>query len=499
LPTPTATFPTVAAVDLGSNSFHMVVARRRDGPLAILDRIKERVQIAAGLGEDGTLSEEAQERALQCLARFGQRLKDFPAGSVRAVGTNTLRRARNAEAFVRRASKALGHPVEVVSGREEARLIYVGVAHDVHHGPARRLVIDVGGGSTECIVGEGFEILAADSLQMGCVSWSLAHFPKGTVRREGMRDATIAARREFEAIERRYRTLGWDVCIGSSGTVQAIEEVLRGEGWSEDGVTRKGLRRLRKALLQAGDVSRLSLASLKPERASVFPGGVAIVAAAFDAFGIDRMAASAWALQEGVLYDLIGRIRHEDVRDRTVRAFAERQGVDRDHAGRVERTALALLDGVAKPWGVGEDGRRLLAWAARLHEIGMSVSYGGYHKHGAYLAQNSDLPGFSREDQRMLAALIRLHRRRVAEEVLGELPEGRRNEALRLAVLLRLAVRLNRSRSPRGLPKVRAEADGRRLALRFPSSWLDAHPLTRAELDEEAAYLSEARVKLAVD
>jgi exopolyphosphatase/guanosine-5'-triphosphate,3'-diphosphate pyrophosphatase len=490
---------TVAAVDLGSNSFHMVVARRDEGPLAVLDRIKERVQIAAGLGKDGAISEEAQERALACLARFGQRLQSMPPGSVRVVGTNTLRRATNGRAFARLAAKTLGHPVEILSGKEEARLIYVGVAHDVHHGPARRLVIDVGGGSTECILGEGFEILTADSLQMGCVTFSLRHFPDGAIRREGMRKAVIAARLELESIERRYKALGWETCIGSSGTVQAIDEVLRAQGWSDQGVTPKSLRRLKKALVEAGDVSRLSLEGLKPERASVFAGGVAIVTAAFDAFDIERMTASAWALQEGVLYDLLGRIQHEDVRDQTVRVFAERYQVDREHAARVERTALGFLDQVAKAWELGDASlRRLVAWAARLHEIGISVSYGGYHKHGAYLATHSDMPGFSREDQEMLAALIRLHRRRLGEDVLDALPVARRTEALRLAVLLRLGVRLNRSRSPRALPRIRAAADGRQLELSFPATWLEGHPLTRAELEEEAAYLAEARMRLVI-
>jgi exopolyphosphatase/guanosine-5'-triphosphate,3'-diphosphate pyrophosphatase len=334
---------------------------------------------------------------------------------------------------------------------------------------------------------------------MGCVSYSLRHFPGGSVRRDGMRRAVIAARLELESIERRYKALGWEVCIGSSGTVQAIDEVLRGEGWSEEGVTPKALRRLRKALVEAGEVSRLSLEGLKPERASVLPGGVAIVTAAFDAFDIERMTASSWALQEGVLYDLLGRIEHEDVRDQTVRLFAERFQVDREHAARVERTALGFLDQVATSWELGEEHlRRVLAWAARLHEIGISVSYGGYHKHGAYLATHSDMPGFSREDQELLAALLRLHRRRVDADVLETLPQARRTEALRLAVLLRLGVRLNRSRSPRALPRIRATADAKELALRFPGDWLEAHPLTRAELEEEVAYLAEARLRLVV-
>jgi exopolyphosphatase/guanosine-5'-triphosphate,3'-diphosphate pyrophosphatase len=476
----------------------MVVARPQKGGLTVLDRIKDRVQVAAGLDRDDVLSEEAMDRAIHCLERFGQRLRDMPSGSVRAVGTNTLRRATNARAFVRRATKALGHPIEVISGKEEARLIYLGVAHDTHHGPSRRLVVDVGGGSTECILGEGFEVLASDSLQMGCVGYSLRFFPDGRLRREGMRKAEIAARLELEGIERRYKTLGWDVCIGSSGTVQAVDEVLRAQRWSPGGVTPKGLRRLRKAILQEESSERLQLQGLKPDRRSTIAGGVAILLAAFEAFEIERMVSSAWALQEGVLYDLLGRIQHEDVRDHTIRTFAERYHVDPEQAARVERTALLFYDQVAKGWELAPVSRRLLAWAALLHEIGISVSYSGYHKHGAYLATHSDMAGFSREDQETLAWLLRSHRRRVPPDALEAFAPSRRAEALRLAVLLRLSVRLNRSRSHRTLPKTRLAADGRTLRISFPAGWLAAHPLTRAELEEEAAYLDEVGVRLAV-
>jgi exopolyphosphatase/guanosine-5'-triphosphate,3'-diphosphate pyrophosphatase len=488
---------TVAAVDLGSNSFHMVVARREGAGFTVLDRIRERVQLAAGLDPEQNLTEEAQERALACLERFGQGLRGIPAAGVRVVGTNTLRKARNAALFVRRAARALGHPVEIVSGREEARLIYVGVARDLAPTPGRRLVVDVGGGSTEVILGEGPEPILADSLDMGCVSFSRRFFPKGRIGKDEMRVAEIAARLELETIEGRYRALGWDAAIGSSGTALAVAEVLRENGWAENGLTLRGLKRLRRAVLDAGRTDDLDIPGLKEDRRNVLPGGLAILLGAFEALGIESMVTSGWALQEGVLCDLVGRIRNEDVRDHTVLAFARRYQVDAEQAARVERTALALLEQAAKDWDLeGPDLRRLLGWAARLHEVGVTVSYSGYHKHGGYLLLHSDMPGFSREDQATLAALVRAHRRRLADEAFEASPASRREATLRLAVLLRLAVRLHRSRQPRPLPRFRLEVSPTRLDLRFPSGWLDGQPLTKADLEEEAAYLDEAGLRL---
>lgn len=490
-------FDHVAAVDLGSNSFHLVVAQLAHGGIKVLDRLRERVALAEGLGDDRKLSNEAIERALACLARFGQRLKGLPAGAVRAVGTNTLRRATNARAVLARLEEALGFPIEVIPGREEARLIYLGVIHSLADDSERRLVVDIGGGSTELILGEGFDSIETDSLQMGCVGWSRRFFA-GELTREAMRKARIAAGQELQTIARRYRSLGWQTCLGSSGTIVAAEEILRANGWSEGGITAKGLRKLRKALYAAGQVPALELPGLTPDRAPVLAGGIAILSAVVDALEVDRMAASPGALREGLLFDLLGRMRHEDVRDRTIRRFAATWHVDLEQAARVERTALALLEQVAHAWELdGPEHARRLGWAARLHEIGLAIAYSGYHKHGAYIAANADMPGFSREDQQLLSLLVLTHRRKLASESFAFLSGRLGAQALRLAALLRLAVLLNRGRGSRIHATPRARAETAKLDLEFPAGFLAEHPLSQADLDQESAALAEAGIELA--
>ncbi len=481
---------TVAAVDLGSNSFHMVVARIVDARLSIVDRLRERVALAEGLDAKKLLSEATQEKALACLARFGERLRAMPAGSVRVVGTSALRQARNARGFLARAEDQLGHPIEIIPGAEEARLIYLGVAHDLSDDAARRLVVDIGGGSTELILGERFEALKTDSLHMGCVNWSLKHFEGGELREKAMEKAVLAARRELIPVERHYRALAFDDCIGSSGTILAVETVLRENAWSERGITGKGLRKLRKELVDAGRVEKLAIPGLAPERAPVIAGGVAILSAIFDALDVNEMRTSQGALREGVLYDLLGRIRHEDVRDKTIKSFCERHHVDLVQAGRVQRTALALFAQVQRDWDLAaERGTQFLTWAAKLHELGLSLSYGGHHKHGAYLVEHSDMPGFSREDQLVLAALIEGHRRKLELARVQALPAPLQRMTLRLCVLLRLSVLLNRGRGQQSLPALRLAARKGGLTLTFPEGWLESNPLTRVDLEEEQGRL----------
>jgi exopolyphosphatase/guanosine-5'-triphosphate,3'-diphosphate pyrophosphatase len=498
-PSPPPAPTLLAAVDLGSNSFHAIVARVVQGELLVVDRLRDTVRLAAGLSPDLKLSDEVTSRALECLAKFGQALATVPPGGVRAVGTSTLRRASNASAFLEEARRTLGHPIEIISGREEARLLYLGVAHSISDDAGRRLVVDIGGGSTECILGERFEPLVTDSLEMGCVAYTTRFFPDGEIKASALRTARTAARRELQPIERRYRTLGWDTCVGASGTIGAIAAILNETGWSKGGITLAGLQKLEKALLTAGKSSKLDLPGLRADRALVLPAGVAILGAVFEGLEIEHMASASGALREGVLYDLLGRIRHEDVRDRTVQRMAERWHADLEQAARVERTASALLRQVAQPWQLEEShARQLLGWAARLHEIGLQVAYSGYHKHGAYLAAHADMPGFSRDEQLLLADLIRAQRRKLTGLV-RDLPPDRAERTLRLALLLRLAVLLNRSRSSRALPPLGLTVDKARLVLTLPARWLEEHPLTDADLQAEGQELGDAGVKLVVE
>jgi exopolyphosphatase/guanosine-5'-triphosphate,3'-diphosphate pyrophosphatase len=475
----------------------MVVARLKHGELQLVDRVRERVALAEGLDHDKRLVPDAIERALACLSRFHQRLGDMPQNAVRAVGTNTLRRAKNSRELLSAAREALGHPIEVISGREEARLIYLGVSHSHSGDVPRRLVIDIGGGSTECILGEGFEPLVTDSLRMGHIGYTRIFFPTGAITREGMRAARLAARLEVQGIERSYKSAGWDVCIGSSGTIVAVAEVLEQNGWGDGSIQRAGLRKLRKALVAAGDPSQLELPGLAADRKPVISGGVAILTAVFDALGIERMEPSPGALREGLLYDLLGRIRQEDVRDRTIRSVTQRYHVDLEHALLVERTARNLIVQVKRAWDLERpQDERMLGWASRLHEIGLSISFAGHHKHGAYLARHSDMAGFSRGDQELLAALILNHRRKPRTEVFGALLGEL--SARRLCVLLRLAVLLNRSRSRRALPQLDLLVADQKVQLSFPEGWLDDHPLTRADLAIEVERLEELGFELTV-
>ena len=487
----------VAAIDLGSNSFHMIVARITDGQLQIIDRMKEMVRLGAGLQENKTLTDEAQSRALVCLQRFGQRLRSMPEGSVRAVGTNTLRQAHTEGGFLVLAEQALGHPIEIIAGREEARLVYLGVSHGLAASDERRLVVDIGGGSTELIIGDGFEPIQRESLHMGCVSMSRAYFGDGSITNKNMDRARLASRLEVRPVEVGYRNLGWQTAVGSSGTIRSIRDVVQTAGWSDQGITLKSMQQLRDSLLKAGSLKGLKLEGLGDERKPVFPGGFAVLFGVFEALGIEQMSVSDEALREGLLYDLMGRIRHDDIRGRSVTAFSSRCGLDTKHAARVESTALQLLKEVEKPWGLShEEFGDMLSWAARLHESGLVVSHSQYQKHGAYLLEHSDLSGFSGSEQRILAALVRGHRRKFPRAIFDALPEPCDSSASKLCIVLRLAVLFHRSRDDSQLPLIRAEAGKTSLKIVFPEGWLEVHPLTQAELEREAMYIKSADVKL---
>jgi exopolyphosphatase/guanosine-5'-triphosphate,3'-diphosphate pyrophosphatase len=359
-------------------------------------------------------------------------------------------------------------------------------------------VIDIGGGSTECILGEGFDTVATESLFMGCVSYSARYFPGGVIDRECFRRAQTAAALELQSIERQYRLLGWQSCYGSSGTVLAIHELLRTQGLADDGITRKALKKLRAALCETGHIN-VGLAGLDPDRAAVLPGGLAILLAAFKSLGIERMSPAESALREGLLYDLLGRIRHEDVRERSIRWLAERSHVDREQSARVERTALRCLEQIAAAWNLrDETASHYLAWAARLHEIGLEISHTGFHKHGAYIVENADMPGFSKNEQQLLAFIVHCQRRKLPLDALTALPEAQRERALRLGILFRLACCLNRSRSSEPLAPFELSADGTRLALRLAADGFERTPLTRADLAEEAERLTAVGVELEV-
>ncbi len=487
----------IAAVDLGSNSFHMVVARHTHGQLTIIDRLREPVRLAAGLDDTGRLSREAMDRALSCLERFGQRLRDIQAESVRVVGTNTFRQARRKGAFLDRAHAALGHPIEIISGIEEARLIYMGVAHSSPNDPGRRLVIDIGGGSTELIIGEGFQARELESLRIGCVAMTKQFFDDGEITEKRMKKARTAVRVELQPILERYKAVGWDQALGSSGTIRSVNDIAHERGNADQSVNLQLLEEISELAIRAGHVSRLKLHGLEEDRMPVFAGGLAILTEIVAALDIRSIRAVEGALRDGLLYDLLGRHTDEDARVRTVRAMQARYYVDIAQASRVESTALSLLAQVRNAWLLNDTmAEQALSWAAKLHEIGLDISHAHYHKHGGYLLENSDMPGFPREEQTLLAALVNAHRRKLNLESVQDLVPPWHIKAELLIVLLRLAVVLHRGRSANALPNIKLQARTRALEMEFPSRWLEDHPLTLADLEQEAEFLKAVGFKL---
>ncbi|MGH8178598.1 MAG: exopolyphosphatase [Steroidobacter sp.] len=480
----------IAAVDLGSNSFHMVVARYSHGQLIILDRLRETVRLGAGLDEHGRLQRAAMDTALECLERFGQRLRDMKAESVRVVGTNTLRKAKRRGAFLDTARAALGHPIEVISGIEEARLIYLGVVRTMPSESGRRLVADIGGGSTEIIIGEGVHTRKLESLHMGCVSMSTHFFGDGEITEKRMKRARIAARLELEPIQATFRACGWDHAVGSSGTIRAISDILRSRNGADAAITPASVESLIEHSIRAGSLSKLRLPELTEERLPVFIGGLAILSEILNVLDIASMRVAEGALREGLLYDLVGRLTDEDARVLSVRAMQARYHVDIAQAERVESTALDFLRQTRVAWGLDEPFAELvLSWAARLHEIGLDVSHSHYQRHGAYLLEHADMPGFPQEEQRILACIVGAHRRKLNMQALQDLSPPWHIKAEFLIAILRLTVLLHRGRSQVALPRIELNARVRSLEITFPRGWLDANPLTATDLENETEYL----------
>ena len=487
------TFSEIAAVDLGSNSFRLQLARVIDGRLVFHDSLREVVRLGAGLGKDKHLDADAQRRAIDCLKRFGERLRGLPPPAVRAVATNTFRVAKNAPQLLREAQAALGFPIEVIAGREEARMIFVGVSHSLPPAAHKRLVIDIGGGSTEFIVGQGFEPIEMESLYMGCVSYSLRFFPDGKISESSLQQAEIAAATEIQSIRKRFTAGSWQEAVGSSGTARALGEIMRLNGLSDGDITRDGLRLLRNLLLKAKDSKKLQLAGLSADRAVVLPGGLSIMSAAFEALRIERMTTASSALREGVLYELLGRMHHHDTREATVRSFMRRYHADSAQARRVQKLALQLLSQVAHKLKMDEEAAsHYLVWAAKLHEIGISIAHNGYHKHSAYVVENADMPGFSKMEQQTLGLLVRAQRRSLNKLTLPGLEDDR----CLLVLILRLSILFHRNRLDDSHPQLGLAWREDGFGLQIQQGWLEDNPLTDAELASEVAYWQDIGISL---
>jgi len=488
----------LAAIDLGSNSFHMVLAHIVNDQIQVVDQYKEMVRLAGGLDKRQRLTKHIREQALECLQRFGQRLSGMPAENVRIVGTNTLRKAKNSAEFIVAAEAALGYPIETISGMEEARLIYLGVAHSLPTHQGKRLVIDIGGGSTEVIIGEKFKTLQRESLHMGCVSLTQKYFSDGKITKKAWKQAVQHAKLELRPIIKTYQDIGWRTAIGASGTLKSVAAVQEMMGWSNPGVmTHAGMKKLKKAILEFKTIKSVKFAGLSERRQPVFVGGAAIVYAIFSILKLKDMQPASGALREGVLYDLSGRRHHQDVRGRTIDNLFQRFHINSSQAERVMRLLVQLIDTGGEKLALPQSEIAMLLWAAELHEVGRAVAHSHYHKHGAYLIEHADLPGFSRREQKFLATLIRLQRRKIPAKYLDNLANSDRQRLQKLLLLLRLALILCRERSNDSIAieTVRWKKD-EMLEIRFAAQWLEDRPLTQLDIEQEKQYLQAAGLDL---
>ncbi len=480
---------TLAAIDLGSNSFHLIIAKIEHNEFRPIERIGEKIQLARGL-ENGCLNDESIERGLACLKGFKQVIDAVKPDIVRIVGTNTLRAAKNAKTFNKKAQQILGQSIEIIAGREEARLVYLGVAHTLSDDDQSRLVIDIGGGSTEFVIGQRFETKQLESLHMGCVSYSTRFFNDGKITEKRFNSAHQSAMRELLNIRSAFTPKYWNGCIGSSGTFKAINAIIEENRWGSDEISIDHLRKLKSLLLSYTHIDEIDIAGLKENRRSVIVAGLAIALAAFDTLKIKTMRFSSGALREGVIYDTIGRLAHEDVRERTVSALVSRYSLNVEKTHRITERCQHLFTYVDKAWGLSKVDLQHIIWGIELHEIGLAIAHTQFHRHGHYMLANGDLPGFSRIDQDIVALLVRSHRRKVPLTLIKETSIHDPEHILKLVVILRLAILFKYVEQIEDLPVIKAKNKDQTLCIFINKSWQQQNPLIAAELAEEQHYFS---------
>ncbi|MBJ9539631.1 guanosine-5'-triphosphate,3'-diphosphate diphosphatase [Citrobacter braakii] len=477
-----------AAIDLGSNSFHMLVVREVAGSIQTLTRIKRKVRLAAGLNSDNVLSAEAMERGWQCLRLFAERLQDIPQPQIRVVATATLRIAVNADEFIAKAQEILGCPVQVISGEEEARLIYQGVAHTTG-GADQRLVVDIGGASTELVTGSGAQTTSLFSLSMGCVTWLEMYFTNRNLAQENFDEAEKAAREVLRPVADKLRFHGWKVCVGASGTVQALQEIMMAQGMDER-ITLAKLQQLKQRAIHCGRLEELEIEGLTLERALVFPSGLAILIAIFTELNIQCMTLAGGALREGLVYGMLHLPVDQDIRSRTLRNIQRRFMVDTDQANRVTQLAVHLLEQVKDEWHLEAICRELLQSACQLHEIGLSVEYKQAPLHAAWLVRNLDLPGFTPAQKKLLATLLLNQTNPVDLSSLHQQNAVPPRIAEHLCRLLRLAIIFAARRRDDLVPHITLQAQDENLTLTLPEGWLEHHPLGTELIDQEIQWQS---------
>ncbi|NOI81249.1 exopolyphosphatase [Vibrio tubiashii] len=480
----------VAAIDLGSNSFHMVVAKVIDQDLQLVSRHKQRVRLAAGLDAQKNLNNASIERGLECLAIFAERLQGFDQQNVRIAATHTLRQANNAHIFLQRAREVLPFPIEIIPGIEEARLIYLGVAHTQPESDSK-LVVDIGGGSTEMIIGSGFEPQLINSKQMGCVSYTKRYFANGKLSKKNFAKAILAAEQKMVSLAYRYKKKGWDIAFGSSGTIKAIREVLVDLGYEDGLINAKRLNEVIDTLCEWETIDEIELSGLSPERKPVFAAGVAILSAIVKSLKVTEMHFSEGALREGLLFEMEDSFKRSDIRMRTTESIASKHLVDLEHAAKIKSQATEFLQQVHKDLGIKKSSELfdLLEWSALLHEVGLSISLQAFHRHSAYILRNTYMPGFNREQQRVLAMLVRFQRKALKLHEMEEFTLFKKKHIVGLIRILRLSILLNGQRNDTPLPALTLSIDGDKWSLTSQDeNWLEANKLLDTDLTSEQEY-----------
>ncbi|WP_239364576.1 exopolyphosphatase [Snodgrassella communis] len=490
----------LATIDLGSNSFRLQICHNQSGHLQVVDSIKEMVRLAAGLDEQKNLDQASQQRALNCLARFGERLRGFKPDQVRVVATNTFRVAKNISQFIPQAEAKLGFPIDIIAGREEARLIYTGVVHTLPPKDENMLVIDIGGGSTEFVIGHDLQPAITESLNLGCVSYSMRFFPRSKINNKNFQAAVNSARAEIQRISVALKNIGWKYAIGTSGSARSIRDVIAIGDESTDAITATQMHKIANHIIAAGSIKKAKLEGLKTDRMDVFAGGLAVMIAAFAELNISEMTITDAALRDGVFYDMIGRQLGDDMRNQTITDFQKRYHVDTAQAHRVATLAQMIfshLTAAVTP-DHPEQWQQYIRWAAQLHEIGLDISHTGFHKHAAYILEQADMPGFSRKEQHILATMVLGQRgdlRKIAECI--------QQEMLWLSILsLRLAALFCRSRQNIQIPvnqcNIHYHKGTKQLVISTGTEWLTHNPLTASVLLQESALWHKIGLQLEI-
>jgi len=479
-----------AVIDLGSNSFHMMIVQVVAGSVQIIGRVKRKVRLASGLDENMYLSDEAMLRGWECLDLFAERLQDIPSTNIRISGTATLRLAQNVSVFLNKAEKILGHPVQVISGEQEAQTIYKGVAY-TSSSKQRRLVVDIGGASTELVAGEGDSPSVYKSLNVGCVTYLERYFPNGYLSEQNFTTAIAEAELEISKIRDLYKDFGWREEVGASGTVQAIQEILINQGHDEI-ITLDRLVSIMQQAITYGTIDNLNIPGLVKERQLVFPSGLAILIAIFRQLNLKGMTLAGGALREGQLYSMLPQLTKLDVRQRTLDSVMTRYHVDQEHANRVAELSLNIAKQTSKHWDLLQfDATEVLRSAALVHEVGLQVAYKDQQLHASYILANTNLPGFTEAQKKLLTALVRNHREDIDQPSLSKQSSTSVLLACRLTRILRLAVILSLRRADEVLPEVKVEVLNEDINLHLPENWLDENPLSEAELKQEAGFQAE--------